>query len=720
MGNNSAYKIKEEKERNLSKKTFNYFDNYFNLVDREMEYLKQTIVKVFFDETIYNSSISGTEILVKWQTSFSELLLLPRKNINSTLSEERCFYKNNNFINKNSMSVQELINKIAEVVSNNKDSFKLEGYYDTSKQILLNNEDKSSETSNKKKSESSYNWIRDFGINNSIIKIRFILIKKLVSNLMNGKLINNKEHMCYYILKLKEHEKDYILENINKADIEFNKKNTIEETKRLITNIVNEDIASKKNIFYVLLKLISNIISEYFENKVHSILREKQNINNEILFLNKNTNFNENDLNDKKSNNNKYFKTKFEDLYSLIKETIFHVSLKLSQSLICFYGLNKSSLNNLKEDIAFKIRSILIKSNLYSVIFNLKSEILKDKINVFKCNMYILYGIKPENLALNPYFSLNKKLKFNLINKLRRFSQLSISNIAEKIKSVKNNLENEDTSKNSNDSNNDKNSIKEDIEEDENEVLCVNNSLLKRLSEEELGVINSFNKESLGKLEFIDDNKIVSTDKNRDPMDNYIINLIANREIEKHVKSQELKEHELSKDGNNKNYDKINHHVYDVHEDNLSVPFENSINFLKENYKKCRLLDKLELLCNVREGVNNEIKEFWNCCTIIPCIEKAIRKKLFFDGDNTLMLFTYIVIKSKINQIYVDFNLINDFISDKLRLSREGYFLTLILSSVEIINNCLNESILSKNNDIYMEMFDKEKEYIDSINFNDY
>jgi len=63
----------------------------------------------------------------------------------------------------------------------------------------------------------------------------------------------------------------------------------------------------------------------------------------------------------------------------------------------------------------------------------------------------------------------------------------------------------------------------------------------------------------------------------------------------------------------------------------------------------------------------NCIDEFWKD---IPLVDN---KKLTLDADELLLIFLYVVLRSKLSELYGHLKLINEFSTDTLRRSKLGY-----------------------------------------------
>ncbi len=67
------------------------------------------------------------------------------------------------------------------------------------------------------------------------------------------------------------------------------------------------------------------------------------------------------------------------------------------------------------------------------------------------------------------------------------------------------------------------------------------------------------------------------------------------------------------------------------------------------------------------------------------------------DANNFISIFLYLVIKSQINNIFIDIKLIDEYTNKTLKFSNKGYFLSLFQSSSEYIISNLSFSQIEYN-----------------------
>ena len=96
-----------------------------------------------------------------------------------------------------------------------------------------------------------------------------------------------------------------------------------------------------------------------------------------------------------------------------------------------------------------------------------------------------------------------------------------------------------------------------------------------------------------------------------------------------------------------------------------NLPFFKSLKYFREINSRETILDKLEIMFNLRNIILTEIDDFWKG---FPYLEE----KRLVDADNLLSIFIYLVIKSQLVNLIIDIEIINDFINKSLKLSRKG------------------------------------------------
>ena len=98
-------------------------------------------------------------------------------------------------------------------------------------------------------------------------------------------------------------------------------------------------------------------------------------------------------------------------------------------------------------------------------------------------------------------------------------------------------------------------------------------------------------------------------------------------------------------------------------------PYKNSIELLRTLNLYTKPLDKLFLINKLSRSISDSINEFW---TKVVTYNK--KNDLGIDADNLLSIFTYIVLKSNIENIIEQIKFIEYLTSDKTRTSMIGYY----------------------------------------------
>lgn len=100
-----------------------------------------------------------------------------------------------------------------------------------------------------------------------------------------------------------------------------------------------------------------------------------------------------------------------------------------------------------------------------------------------------------------------------------------------------------------------------------------------------------------------------------------------------------------------------------------NIPYNSLINMLTKIELMSSPIFQLKLLCQISEGIEKEIKGFYENC------QKSFIDEL--DTDILLAIHIYIIAKSGIKHLISILNLIERIISEKLKMELPGYYLTL-------------------------------------------
>lgn len=139
----------------------------------------------------------------------------------------------------------------------------------------------------------------------------------------------------------------------------------------------------------------------------------------------------------------------------------------------------------------------------------------------------------------------------------------------------------------------------------------------------------------------------------------------------------------------------------------VNIPFTKSILLFRQINENDSIIKKIDIMYQLRASILGEIDEFWEG---IPL--KAKYKSV--DADNLLSIFIYLMIKSQMDNLVIDLEIIDDFTNRNLKLSRKGYFFSLFQSSIEYLIGTLSPNQLDFNIAEYNNMLNKEIAVLDS------
>lgn len=114
--------------------------------------------------------------------------------------------------------------------------------------------------------------------------------------------------------------------------------------------------------------------------------------------------------------------------------------------------------------------------------------------------------------------------------------------------------------------------------------------------------------------------------------------------------------------------DRISEKTVKINEEIVSfsnLPFTKSLKYFRKIKKVQSILDKIDIVYNLRDIVLSEIDLFWKGY-------EFPKEKRFLDADNLLSIFIYLVVKSQLYDLIIEIEIIHDFISKSLKLSRKG------------------------------------------------
>ncbi len=149
-----------------------------------------------------------------------------------------------------------------------------------------------------------------------------------------------------------------------------------------------------------------------------------------------------------------------------------------------------------------------------------------------------------------------------------------------------------------------------------------------------------------------------------------------------------------------------NNNISLCYNDDIQIPFSKTLIYLNDINRAKSLSSKLKMIGNLRNLIIGEIDSFWKDIPI---------KRNFLDADNLLSIFIYLIVKKGQLDLYVDLEIIKDFMNESLKLSRKGkfmnkkgYFFSLLRSSINYIENSLNSTQIKEDQYEYNQIIEKE------------
>ncbi len=149
-----------------------------------------------------------------------------------------------------------------------------------------------------------------------------------------------------------------------------------------------------------------------------------------------------------------------------------------------------------------------------------------------------------------------------------------------------------------------------------------------------------------------------------------------------------------------------NNNISLCYNDDIQIPFSKTLIYLNDINRAKSLSSKLKMIGNLRNLIIEEIDSFWKDIPI---------KRNFLDADNLLSIFIYLIVKKGQLDLYVDLEIIKDFMNESLKLSKKGkfmnkkgYFFSLLRSSINYIENSLNSTQIKEDQYEYNQIIEKE------------
>jgi len=126
----------------------------------------------------------------------------------------------------------------------------------------------------------------------------------------------------------------------------------------------------------------------------------------------------------------------------------------------------------------------------------------------------------------------------------------------------------------------------------------------------------------------------------------------------------------------------------DVNSDTTTPPYQDAIDLMKKLPTFSTPTEKIELLINVSDSLCKCISNFWNSRPSKP-------NNIVLGADDLLPLFTYVIIKSKVNNLHSEMMFIQDYLDQDLNQTVQGYFLVTFQTCLSLINYWNLDEILN-------------------------
>lgn len=115
---------------------------------------------------------------------------------------------------------------------------------------------------------------------------------------------------------------------------------------------------------------------------------------------------------------------------------------------------------------------------------------------------------------------------------------------------------------------------------------------------------------------------------------------------------------------------------------NNRLPYTNTIDKIKYLAKIECPLTKLDMIFRIfTEIMTQELCDFWNG------VKEVAPKDLFINSSNLKKLMVYVLIKNQKSKIYVDLQIIQEFMPFVLKYTNRAYYVTMLQSAFEFIED---------------------------------
>jgi hypothetical protein len=109
---------------------------------------------------------------------------------------------------------------------------------------------------------------------------------------------------------------------------------------------------------------------------------------------------------------------KIEIIYIHLLNELMDVSSFLTDALILFYDIRKTTTTKFYQIYYNKIRDVLFRKDLYKLLFTYKRRIIYEEDELYNYSLIQYYNIKPSQLAINPYFCEDEIFMKSVLNRL--------------------------------------------------------------------------------------------------------------------------------------------------------------------------------------------------------------------------------------------------------------------------------------------------------------
>jgi hypothetical protein len=101
--------------------------------------------------------------------------------------------------------------------------------------------------------------------------------------------------------------------------------------------------------------------------------------------------------------------------YKNILSQMIIISVYLTEALIRFYDVRNTTNSKIYEIYYSKMSDILIRKDLYRVLFKYKEKIIDESNKKYQNLLMKYYNLKTNQLGISPYFALDKEFQYNMV-----------------------------------------------------------------------------------------------------------------------------------------------------------------------------------------------------------------------------------------------------------------------------------------------------------------